>query len=378
MNCGGRIYKGADVVISVPFNEEYSDLSLRIYTDGEYSIERAESACTIADGSITVTIEDYELELLKDGIIYYTINYTQDGLQLSETTNTPYVLKAQRGYSAQTPADIFQRGYEAGLEACEHPEMHLQDKLVYLDGSWVGSEIFYPDSGYVGMSSIDINANDFGEAAYRSGIEYQKSLLTSYETAYNGTFTNPNGWSSITVNVTPRLQDINLPVTQEFYEGSMDIYVSADTRYAGIRTVHLYDDGAYNYIHGLGEADGIEQVKSATSIPTFRSNGSYSVDETVDIPSYWKGVNVEVNITFSGVVTTDADYQIAGIVGGEGSPSYAFVYIDGEINMGGATKVVSAGTHTILVYGGPTRFGRRIAPTANSSISWTNMMFFVE
>lgn len=385
MACGSRIYKGGDMVMSFPFNvDEYSDVSLRIYTDGEYSIEKVESGMTIADGQITVVIEDYELELLKEGVVKYTLNYTHDGLQLTETTNTPYVLKAPAGYSAQTPGEIYQRGYEDGLDACEHPEMYVQDKKIDVDGSWSGHETFYPDSGYVGMSSLEVNAYDYGEARYHAGKDDQKALLESLSATTNGTYNSINGWSSVTVNVKPELQSAGCALDAAFYEQAREAYIYPEGRYEGLSRVHVYDNGLCDYVYSQGEAGGKALIKDAARHLTVSATGTYTVDESVDIPRYYKSVTVKSYIYFSGTVEVVAtDLILAGLLSpiqASGQSDYSYVVIDSDGGGHNGGYPIAAGTHTIVVVGGRGYFGNSISPGYDDGtfFKWTSMGFWMD
>lgn len=119
MSCGGRVYKGDTVTISVPFDvENYSNLVITYTTIGNEKIEKTQDEVEIEDGFITYTFEPGELDLLPDGVIYYTITYEVDGVPNVDSTNTNLYLKTPAGYSGITAEDIYQSGYTAGLHDC--------------------------------------------------------------------------------------------------------------------------------------------------------------------------------------------------------------------------------------------------------------------
>ena len=119
MNCGGKVYKGETVTISVPFDVSgYTDLTISYSTTGDSKIVKGEDEVTIEDGFISYTFTGDELDLLPDGVIYYTINYEVDGTDYVASTNTNLYLKTPAGYSGKTAEDYYQEGYEDGLEAC--------------------------------------------------------------------------------------------------------------------------------------------------------------------------------------------------------------------------------------------------------------------
>lgn len=119
MSCGGRVYKGDTVIISVPFDvDDYSNLTITYTTTGDSKIVLTEEDVVVEDGFITHTFQGHDLDLLPDGVIYYTISYEVDGVDHLESTNTPFYLKTPAGYEGITPEDIWQSGYTAGLEDC--------------------------------------------------------------------------------------------------------------------------------------------------------------------------------------------------------------------------------------------------------------------
>ena len=172
MSCGGRVYKGDTVTISVPFDvDDYSNLTITYTTIGDEKIVKTQEEVEIEDGFITYTFEPGELDLLPDGVIYYTIECEVNGVPNVDSTNTNLYLKTPAGYSGKTAEDYYQEGYEAGLEDC---------------------------SGSTDCSSAVTEAYQSGVT---EGMAEQKALLGSATFTHNNTFTNNNGWSSVTVNV---------------------------------------------------------------------------------------------------------------------------------------------------------------------------------
>lgn len=76
-----------------------------------------------------------------------------------------------------------------------------------------GEYVVNYDNGYTGLEGVNITVNVPQSAytsgyteqdlidAYNSGITYQKSLLSAINITENGTYSNSNGWSAVTVNV---------------------------------------------------------------------------------------------------------------------------------------------------------------------------------
>lgn len=170
MNCGGRVYKGDSVTISVPFDVSgYTDLTISYSTTGDSKIVKDEDEVTIEDGFISYTFTGDELDLLPDGVIYYTIEYEVDGTDYVASTNTNLYLKTPAGYSGKTAEEIYQDGYEAGLEACSGgTPCNLEEGSVTVTGR-IGT--YYPTSGYDGFGSVVVDASEYGEQMAAAGYE---------------------------------------------------------------------------------------------------------------------------------------------------------------------------------------------------------------
>lgn len=237
MSCGGRVYKGDSIAISIPFDVSgYTDLTVSYFTIGDTKIVRDESGLTVADGYITAEFSGHDLDLLPDGVVRYTIEYAVDNTDYVESSNTMLFLKTPASYNSITPEEIYQSGYTAGYDDCgegdcseiqtiafnsgltvgyaqgqaDCPECsgscQMQQKTYSLTTTGDGSWSVQPDDGYDGMASLAIYDNaGYGEGKYNQGITKgmadQRALLGSQTFTSNQTATNPNGWSSVTVNV---------------------------------------------------------------------------------------------------------------------------------------------------------------------------------
>lgn len=115
MICSHKIYKGEDVEVSIPFRVEgWSDLRVEYYTDGGYKVTRTADELEIDEYTITAEFSDNDLDLLGDGVLYYSIYYVYDGQDYIKSSNTPYVLKTPKAYSAMTPTDYYHEGEVVG------------------------------------------------------------------------------------------------------------------------------------------------------------------------------------------------------------------------------------------------------------------------
>ena len=176
MSCGGRIYKGDSITISIPFEiSGYTNLSVDYFTTGDTKITKSEDELTVEDGFITCSFEGHELDILPDGVIRYTITYQVDGEDAVGSTNTPLYLKTPAGYSAQTIDDIieeaYQSGYTAGYDDCGGGDCSEVQSIAYNSGLTVGY-----NSGYT-AGQDDCPACDCTEA-------YQSGLTVGYNSGY--------------------------------------------------------------------------------------------------------------------------------------------------------------------------------------------------
>lgn len=247
MSCGGRVYKGDSITISIPFDVSgYTDLVVDYFTIGDTKIVRDESGLTIEDGFITSYFEGHDLDLLPDGVLRFTLQYKVDDVDYVDSSNTMLYLKTPASYNSITPEEIFQSGYTAGYDDCGEGDCSEIQNIAYNSGLTVGYESGYTagqddcpldcdaayNSGYTqgyqggygvgyqgGYSQGYQGGYSQGQAdcpdcpacdcteAYQSGLTVgaaeQKSKLGSTERTTNGTFTTTgDGWSSVTVNVT--------------------------------------------------------------------------------------------------------------------------------------------------------------------------------
>lgn len=171
MSCGGRVYKGDSITISIPFDVSgYTDLTVSYFTIGDTKIVRDESGLTIEDGYITSYFEGHDLDLLPDGVVRYTIEYAVENTDYVESSNTMLYLKTPASYSGKTEDEIFQSGYTAGYDDCGGGDCSEVESIAYSSG-------------------------------ITKGMADQRALLGSQTFTSNQTATNPNGWSSVTVNV---------------------------------------------------------------------------------------------------------------------------------------------------------------------------------
>lgn len=227
----GRLYKGEEyqIDIQIPYvGETFDSFELKFFTDSATTFDVPSTQYTIDSSTVTVNVNEHDLDVLADGVLRYYIEYVVNGVTTILCTNTMHYLKTPDGYSGQTAQDIYYEGYEAGLNAAGGE---------YADG-------------------------------YNEGVSVQKSRLSSIVITENNTYTRADGYSAVTVNVpqtgsTFIAQTKNYNITQN---GNTSI--SPDLGYDGITggtiSVNVPQTGhtdaeitaAYNSGYTAGEAEG--------------------------------------------------------------------------------------------------------------------------
>lgn len=299
MACGGRVYKGDTVTISVPFDvDDYSNLTITYTTIGGEKIVKTQEEVEIEDGFITYTFEPGELDLLPDGVIYYTIECEVNGVPNVDSTNTNLYLKTPAGYSGRTAEDIYQEGYEAGLEDCsgstdcssavteayqsgytegynqgqaDCPECsgtscNLEVGVLELEERVVGHWQIRPSSGYDGFLTVLVQDAGFGRGKYYEGFaagqatcsgetpcDCSSAITEAYQSGYTAGQQDCSGSSC---NLTETW--IDLMDGDDFEGQGVDYYVSAITpNYDGWYKVHIQDKDYGQSKYDEGYAEGL-------------------------------------------------------------------------------------------------------------------------
>ena len=261
----GRLYKGEDyeITIQIPYSgETFDSFELRLFTDNTTSFNVPFSQLRAEGNIIHVDINENDLDILKDGVLKYYMEYVVGGLENIICTNTLHYLKSPEGYSGQTVEDIYEEGYQAGIEAA---------------------------------------GGDYTEG-YNAGIDYQKSKLIGIEITSNGEYTRADGYSAVTVDVAGgqcNMQSKDYSITQN---GNTSI--STDLGYDGITggtiSVNVPQTGhtdaeitaAYNSGYTAGEADG--EVTGAAAQKALLATTAFTANGTYTRQNGWNQVNVNV------------------------------------------------------------------------------------
>lgn len=400
MSCGGRIYKGDSIAISIPFDVSgYTDLVVDYYTTGDTKIEKTEEELTIEDGFITAYFDGHDLDLLPDGVIRYTITYQVDGEDAVDSTNTPLYLKTPAGYSAQTIDEIvegvfdsgytsgrtdgytdgYQSGFVAGVDdtrgrmattaitangvyeradgfnrvevdvpldtPCnidEGKEIDMDDYSPYFSTTVV------PDSGYAGLSYVTVNAS----SVYDRGVDDVRNQFVTLSATTNGLYL-PQSEFAVFKEVLVNVPVDNFEAKQYTMQSGMNysnviIYPSAG--YSAMSQVIVNADAAVDY--------GKYLQKNQLVTTAITKNGTYSrVDGfkqvTVDVPQ--PSLDKTVVCIYQGSITIPQDIQFSASDPTQSrffDYDYAYVFIGSKSEMDKCydNDFLPAGTYALKLH----------------------------
>lgn len=220
--CGGRIYKGEDISVSIPFAlSGYTNLSVSYFTNGEVSVERTEEQLVIDGGYIIADFDNTELDILEDGVLRYTITCKVDGEDYVYSNNTPYYLKTPKDYDAKTAEEVWEDGYESGYS--------VSYSSGYTDG-YAEGEVVGKAEGYV--------------SGYTQGEATQKAKLIATAITENGIYEKEDGFNNIEVDIP---SDFPAGYSSGYTDGSSDGYNRAigDIRNNAI-VLNVTENGVYS------------------------------------------------------------------------------------------------------------------------------------
>lgn len=185
MSCAGRAYKGGGLDITIPFPYgDMDNISVILYTNGDYSIEKTASA---VDGVIDVHLSKGEVDIFPDGVLKYTLEWDD----YSMTSETLTYIKTPANYSATSVTELvdeaYQSGYTAGQEGCASGTCNIQEtKTTSITDDVSGIVMVYPDEGYDGLAEAKVSAVRFGQVKYQRGLAYGRAECeTRVQEAYD-------------------------------------------------------------------------------------------------------------------------------------------------------------------------------------------------
>ena len=150
---------------------------------------------------------------------------------------------------------------------------NLSDKSVSITET---NTTIYPDKGFDGFTSLNVDANNVYDRGVNDGINEQKSKLTSITITENNIYSNEDGYNEVIVDVQPNLQEKYVNVTDN------NTTVTTDEEFDGMSKVTVNASPVYNNGYNNGKSDGVEQGY----------NNGYAVGST---EGYQNGVQVGYN-----------------------------------------------------------------------------------
>ena len=242
------VYKGVpfDIVQPNDCPEGLENPTLRLHTYGDDSVV---VNYTLSGDMVTIHIGTTDLDVLDDGVIYYEWANSESAITCN---NTVYTLKTPEGYDPISIEDIYESGYTSG---------------------------------------------------HTAGMEDQKDLMVEADIVENGTYTRPDGYSTVNVNVGTSGSVIFEP--QGIFDYRNTFYASGTPWSAlTVDAQHFGDEqytGGYNY--ALNNID-VESVQLSVS-----ANGEYDAVIGPGGDGYIKKVIVDVPQT-KGMFLIDKEYEL--------------------------------------------------------------------
>lgn len=267
MSCGGRVYKGDTILVSIPFDiSGYTDLVVSYFTVGDTKIVRTESELDVEDGYITVQFSGHDLDILPDGVLRYTVEYAVDNTDYVESTNTMLYLKTPASYSAVTEEVIYEEGFESGytkgVGECEE----------------IAEEAY--DNGYASGRTDGVVSGY--SAGFIAGVDNQRGRLVATAITANGLYERTDGFNSIDVQV-PLDTPCNIEPTKSInlndYSPSFQTTVTPDEGYAGLEAVSV--NGSDIYSRAVGDVQNQFVTLSATTNGTYLPQSTFAVFKEV-------------------------------------------------------------------------------------------------
>jgi len=273
MSCGGRIYKGDSVAISIPFDVSgYTDLTVSYFTIGDTKIVRDESGLTVADGYITAEFSGHDLDLLPDGVLRFTLQYKVDDVDFVDSSNTMLYLKTPESYSAKTEDDVFEDGFDSGVT----------------EGFGIG----YESGVTAGYSSGHTDGYSEG---FTAGVSDTRGRMATTAITANGVYERGDGFNRVEVDVpldTPCNIDEGKEINMANYFPYYQTTVAPESGYAGLSYVSINASGVYN--------QGVNDVKNQFVTLSATTNGLYLPQSEFAV---FKEVYVNVDADCSSAIT---------------------------------------------------------------------------
>ena len=384
MSCGGRVYKGDTILVSIPFDVSgYTDLVVSYFTIGDVKIVRTESELYVEDGYITVQFSGNDLDILPDGVLRYTVEYAVDNTDYVDSSNTMLYLKTPASYSAVTEEVIYEEGFESGYTKGVGECEEIAEEA-YADGYQSGTTDGYSSGYSVGfvagvsdtrgrMATTAITANgvyERGDGFNRVEVDVPLDTpcnidegkivdMGDYFPYYSTTVVPSSGYAgleSVTVNAgSVYSQGVN-DVANQFVTLSATtngLYLPQST-YAVFKEVYVNVDtdcsSAITEAYQSGMTAGAAEQKSKLGRTVQTSNGTFTT-----AGDGWSAVTVNVpskKPKVQGHISAETQIHVYDIIANQYSVGYEnfITHVDGEPIGTGLSEVIPAGYHQIEVF----------------------------
>lgn len=181
-----RIFKFSKFALKlyVPNASHMEQMKILLYTDSYDIAVEYTKGFTINDNEVKVIVSNNDFNNMNDGVIKYRVEGYID--------NNYYVEERQSNYFLKTPSDYTSSDL-TGI------------KEIFQDNGEGLMIINAVDYGVDGFSSVEIDANEYGQTKYSDGYyageTEQKAKLEPIEITKNGTYSREDGYNQIHVNI---------------------------------------------------------------------------------------------------------------------------------------------------------------------------------
>jgi hypothetical protein len=181
-----RIFKFSKFALKlyVPNASHMEQMKILLYTDSYDIAVEYTKGFTINDNEVKVIVSNNDFNNMNDGVIKYRVEGYID--------NNYYVEERQSNYYLKTPSDYTSSDL-TGI------------KEIFQDNGEGIMIINAVDYGVDGFSSVEIDANEYGQTKYSDGYyageTEQKAKLEPIEITKNGTYSREDGYNQIHVNI---------------------------------------------------------------------------------------------------------------------------------------------------------------------------------
>lgn len=223
-----RIFKFSKFALKlyVPNASHMEQMKILLYTDSYDIAVEYTKGFTINNNEVKVIVSNNDFNNMNDGVIKYRVEGYID--------NNYYVEERQSNYYLKTPSDYTSSDL-TGI------------KEIFQDNGEGIMIINAVDYGVDGFSSVEIDANEYGQTKYSDGYyageTEQKAKLEPIEITKNGTYSREDGYNQIHVNIEgkgPVETTYKFIGNNGYFENTSEV-IEIDNNY--VKAISLKNDG---------------------------------------------------------------------------------------------------------------------------------------